>query len=81
MEQALIYDPRFHTFESWASLLCELYAEQQLEIPTAQTDWRKWGEGVLAIGFFNSQAAPFPNQFDNWEDWASALIGAVNASA
>ena len=41
----VIYDPRFHTFESWASLMVELYAAQQLEIPTAQTDWKKWGNG------------------------------------
>jgi hypothetical protein len=43
MAQAEIYDPRFHTFESWASLMVELYAEQQLEIPTAATDWKQWG--------------------------------------
>lgn len=79
MAQALIYDPRFHTFESWASLMVEQYAEQQLEIPDSMTDWRAWGNGLLAIGFFAAEAAPIPEQFDNWADWAAALLGAVNA--
>jgi hypothetical protein len=34
MSQPLLYDPRYHTFESWASLMCEQYAANQLEIPT-----------------------------------------------
>ena len=50
LNPAQIYDPRFHTFDSWASLMCELYAPQQLEIPHATTDWRKWGNGIRAIG-------------------------------
>lgn len=79
MAQPLIYDPRFHTFESWASLMVEQYAEQQLEIPTADTDWRAWANGLLAIGFFTAEAAPMPELFDDWADWAAALIGAVNA--
>jgi hypothetical protein len=32
----LAYDPRYHTFESWASLMCEQYAAQQLAIPDAR---------------------------------------------
>lgn len=79
MAQAEIYDPRFHTFESWASLMVELYAEQQLEIPNKDTDWRAWGNGLLAIGFFAAEAVPTPEMFDRWDDWASALIGAINA--
>jgi hypothetical protein len=35
MSQPLLYDPRYHTFESWASLMCEQYAANQLEIPTS----------------------------------------------
>ena len=80
MAQQAVYDPRFQTFESWASLMVELYADQQLEIPTASTDWRAWGNGMLAIGLFSNEAVPVPDQFDNWFDWAAALIGAINAT-
>jgi hypothetical protein len=75
----IIYDPRFHTFESWASLMVELYAAQQLEIPTAQTDWRKWGEGLKAIDVFSSEAIPGTSNFERWDDWAAALVNSVNA--
>jgi len=74
----IIYDPRFHTFESWASLMVELYAAQQLEIPTAQTDWKKWGEGLKAIDVFTNEAIPGTSNFERWDDWAAALVNAVN---
>ena len=79
MAQQLVYDPRFHTFVSWACLMVELYAEQQLEIPNETTDWKSWGRGLLAIGFFANEAVPIPDQFEQWDDWAAALMGAMNA--
>jgi hypothetical protein len=78
LNPALVYDPRFHTFESWASLMVELYAAQQLEIPTALTDWKLWGDGIKAIDVFTNEAIPDTDQFDNWQDWAEALVNAVN---
>jgi hypothetical protein len=80
MAQALVYDPRFHTFESWAALMVELYAAQQLEIPTSQTDWKLWGNGIKAIDVFTNEAIPSTDNYENWFDWAAALMGAVNPS-
>lgn len=78
MANLLIYDPRFHTFESWAALMVELYAAQQLEIPTAQTDWKKWGDGLKAIDAFTNEAIPGTDAFNNWDDWAAAVVNAVS---
>ena len=78
LNPALIYDPRFHTFESWASLMCEIYASQQLAIPDAQTDWKTWGNGLSAIDVFTNEAIPRTENFDDWHDWAEALVSAVN---
>jgi hypothetical protein len=77
---AQVYDPRFHTFDSWASLMCELYATQQLEIPTANTDWKLWGNGIRAIDVFANEAIPMTDSFNNWQDWAQELVNAVNPS-
>lgn len=74
---SLIYDPRGHTFDSWASLMCELYATQQLAIPDSNTDWRQWGEGLKAIDVFTNEGIPGPAVFNNWQDWAQAVVGAV----
>jgi hypothetical protein len=74
---SLIYDPRGHTFDSWASLMCELYAAQQLSIPAADTDWRLWGEGLKAIDVFTNEAIPGTATFDDWQEWAQAVVGAV----
>jgi len=75
---ALVYDPRGHTFESWASLMCELYAAQQLEIPTPFTDWKTWGDGIRAIDVFANEAIPMTDNFDDWMQWAEELVNAVN---
>ena len=78
MSQPLLYDPRFHTFDSWASLMVEQYAANQLEIPTGQTDWRLWGNGLKAIDVFTNEAIPNTDDYDNWFDWAEALLAAIN---
>ena len=77
-ESSLVYDPRFHTFESWACLMVEQYAAQQLAIPDANTDWKLWGDGLKAIDVFTNEAIPSTEDFDDWFDWAAALLSAVN---
>jgi hypothetical protein len=78
LNNTLIYDPRYQTFESWACLMVELYAAQQLEIPDSTTDWKLWGNGLGAIDVFTNEALPRTEEFENWFDWAAALVNAVN---
>ena len=78
MSQPLLYDPRYHTFDSWASLMCEQYAANQLEIPSEQTDWRLWGNGLKAIDIFTNEAIPNTDDYENWDQWAEALLAAIN---
>jgi len=78
LNPALVYDPRYHNFESWASLMCEAYAPQQLEIPTATTDWKLWADGLKAIDVFTNEAIPGAQGFNDWQLWAEALMNAVN---
>ena len=77
---AQVYDPRYHTFESWGCLMCELYATQQLAIPDANTDWKEWASGLKAIDVFTNEGIPGPYQFDDWQEWAEALVNSVNPS-
>ena len=78
INQSLLYDPRYQTFESWASLMCEQYTAQQLSIPNSGTDWQQWAGGLLAIDVFTNQAIPSPYAFEDWQDWASALVNVMN---
>lgn len=77
-QSPLVYDPRYHSFESWASLMVEQYAAQQLEIPTVSTEWKLWGNALKAIDVFANEAIPQTDDFENWSDWAAALLSAVN---
>jgi hypothetical protein len=76
--QALVYDPRGHDFVSWASLMCEAYAAQQLSIPDVNTDWTLWAEGLKAIDVFTNEGIPGPQGFADWQIWAQELVNAVN---
>ena len=78
MSQPLLYDPRYHTFDSWASLMVEQYAANQLEIPSEQTDWKLWGNGLKAIDIFTNEAIPNTDDYENWDQWAEALLAAIN---
>lgn len=78
LNPAQVYDPRYHTFDSWASLMVELYAPQQIEIPNQFTDWKVWGNGLKAIDVFTNEAIPQTEAFDDWQSWAFALVNAVN---
>ena len=74
----LVYDPRYMEFEQWACLLCEQYAAQQLSIPDNNADWKSWAVGVLGIDVFTNQGIPSPYSYENWQDWASALLNVMN---
>jgi hypothetical protein len=78
MAVALVYDPRFHTWDSWASLMCELYASQQLEIPSVEENWQQWAAGFKGIDLLANEAVPDPYAYGLWYDWAEAVVNAVN---
>lgn len=78
MALALVYDPRYHTWDSWSSLMCEAYAAQQLAMNTPESQWQDWAAGLKAIDVFVNEGIPGPAIYNNWQDWASALVGAVN---
>jgi hypothetical protein len=78
---ALVYDPRYHTWDSWASLMVEGYAAQQLEIPGAESEWRSWAAGFKGIDVFSKDAVPDPYAFEDWKDWAAQLVNTLSTSA
>jgi len=78
MALPLIYDPRYHTWESWGCLMVEAYAGQQLSQPGSEENWRSWAEGLKAIDIFTNEGIPGPAGFENWQDWVAGLINAVN---
>ena len=80
LNPAQVYDPRYHTFDSWASLMCELSASQQLCKPDSTTDWKVWAAGLKAIDVFTNEGIPGPYIYDDWQEWAEALVNSVNPS-
>jgi adenosylcobinamide amidohydrolase len=58
--------------------MCELYAAQQLQIPGPGVDWKSWAAGLKTIDAFANEAVPEPYNFDDWQEWAEAVVNAVN---
>ena len=58
--------------------MVEAYAGQQLAIPDG--DWKTWAASLKAIDVFSNEAIPGPYVFDNWQDWAAALVNAINVT-
>jgi hypothetical protein len=60
--------------------MCEQYAAQQLCIPDATTNWKDWASALKAIDVFANEGIPGPFIYDDWQEWAEALVNAVNPS-
>ena len=71
------YDPRGHTWESWCSLMNELFAPQQLGVVT-EDKWREWGDGMAGNGYFMNSNIPDSRSFAEWKDWAASLVGIMS---
>jgi len=54
-----------------------MFAGQQLAIP-GSTPWYEWGAGLKAIDVFANEAIPETKDFDDWQEWAQAVVGAMN---
>ena len=78
MALPLVYDPRYHTFESWSSLMIEGYAAQQLQIGVSEDNWHEFAAGMMGIDIFQNESLPSPYLFENWQDWVEQVINAVN---
>ena len=78
MALSLVYDPRYHDWNSWACLMVEAYASQQLAIPSGEEHWKEWASSLKAIDVFTNEGIPGPYIYNDWKDWAAALVGAVN---
>jgi hypothetical protein len=58
--------------------MCEAYAGQQLAVPSGEEHWKEWASGLKAIDIFTNEGIPGPYIYDNWHDWAEAIVGAIN---
>lgn len=74
----IVYDPRYHTWESWTSLMCELYAANQLEINCPESEWKLWANGLKSIDIFTNEGLPGPDAFPNWQEWAQEAINVLD---
>ena len=74
------YDPRGTSWNKYCSLMCELFAAQQLGfLPEEQ--WREWVDGMVNIGYFSQSGVPDSRAFETWQDWAEQLVGIMSIEA
>lgn len=78
MALPLVYDPRYHTWDSWASLMCEAYADQALPLPGSEENWQQWADHLKTLNVFINNGIPGPSVFTDWREWVAAVMNAVN---
>lgn len=77
---AICYDPRGMTWDQYCKLMAELFAPQQLGY-VVEEQWRSWVDGMNGIGFFVQSGIPDHRPYENWKDWAEAMVGIMNLGA
>ena len=70
----IVYDPRYHTFESWASLMCEANANHGLISDVVEDNWLEWAEQFINVTDIAKDGAISPSIFVTWDGWATALL-------
>jgi hypothetical protein len=73
----ICYDPRNMEWDLYCSLMCELFAANQIgTVPEDQ--WRDWVDGMNGIGLFGQSAIPDQRMFETWQDWAEQMVGIMS---
>lgn len=77
---ATMYDPRYMSWDQWCALTAEQFAQQSLGT-VSESDWQKWVDGMVGIGYFSDSALPNSQGFDDWRDWAQMAVGIMSVKA
>jgi hypothetical protein len=70
-------DPRGITWDTYCKRMEELFASDQLGY-VEEKDWRLWADGLQGIGYFVMSGIPDSRNYDNWKDWAQAVVGILS---
>jgi hypothetical protein len=79
MSQPLLYDPRYHTFESWACAFVRAVRRQSVGDTESIHRLEDVGQRVEVYRHLRTnEAVPDTDNYQNWYDWAEALLAAIN---
>lgn len=71
-------DPRFISFNQWASVVSEELSQYNIVIPDSEDTWVSWALSVVEINDLAAEGLPDPHGFDDWQTWAMRLTDTVN---
>lgn len=71
------FSPILSDWESWNGNLIMFYGEEPIPYNTEE-NWRQTASSVAQLATFGVYPVPDPNQFENWQDWASEFGQVIN---
>lgn len=71
---AVLIDPRHIDWDRWCALFCEQFADVQVA-PLPEDRWEDFADDIASRSYFSTYCFPGANGFDNWQNWASTLVG------
>ena len=70
--------PQGASWDSWNGNLVMFYSQELIPYTIDENDWKMVAKNVSQLPTFMAYPVPDPDLYENWQDWASALVGAVN---
>lgn len=75
--QSIPFLPENSSWEDWNGNMLHYFGEEPLPyLPEEQ--WKDFGKILISIPTFSSFILPDPDEFENWQGWAMAVVVAVN---
>jgi hypothetical protein len=66
--------PQFTTLKKWADSLIIDFPTDNIPILLDETKWKEWGNMLVQENSFSRNAAPGPQGYAAWPEWAMAVF-------
>lgn len=73
----IAYDPRGMNWDQYNALMIEQFAANPLpKVPEAH--WKIFVNEMTKLSYFTKSAIPTSDSYQNWQDWAKAMVGILS---
>jgi hypothetical protein len=75
--QNIPFLPSDSTWEAWNGNMLHYFSQETLPY-VVEESWREFAHAMVGLATFDAYGIPAPENYDQWQDWVSSMITAVN---
>ena len=76
-QQSFPYSPDYMSWEDWNGNMIHYFGEEPLPY-VPEDNWQEFARVMGSLTTFSAYGFPGPETYDDWRDWAEAIIVIVN---